>query len=689
MADFFLELFSEEIPARMQKNAAAMLLHWVKGAQLNIHQHKVYYGPRRIALAAIIDDEKPGSVFEARGPRENAPEAAIAGFLKKAEATREELVVRDGYFTHRRSLPAVSARDILLTNLPGLLRTFGWPKSMRWGSGGDFTWVRPLRRIVCLLDGEIIPFTLGPVTAGNETEGHRVHGPGPFAVSSAAVWEEKLREHKVIVNQDERQKLIADGMAEKAAALDLSVVLDEGLLEEVTGLVEWPVPLIGRIDDDFMSLPPEVRELSMKINQKYFALRDATGLPAPYFAFVANLEAEDQGKAIIAGNERVLRARLADARHFWDLDLKTPLNELLPKLEKITFHAKIGTQNQRAYRIANLAREIAELLGADGFESNHAYAAGHLAKADLVTGMVGEFPELQGVMGGYYAKLTTPAYTGLDGLVLGQAIGSHYQPKGASDNVPTGIVPCAVALADKLDTLREFFRIGEKPTGSGDPYALRRCALGVIRIVLENNLRLPLKPLLTGDDGALFDFIIERLRVKLRGEGKRFDILDAVLAAGSDDDLVRVMKKVDALTDMLGTEDGKNLLAAYKRAANIVSKEEAKTNEDFDEEFDEELFVEAEEGILADGIKRFTMNTDLATGAKIAGVHPEVSDYIEQERYPEAMAEMALLRPAIDAFFEKVTVNADPPELRRNRLRLLARFVAAVQQVADFTKIEG
>ena len=533
---------------------------------------------------------------------------------------------------------------------------------MRWGSGADFTWVRPLRRIVCLLDGEVIPITLGPVTAGNETEGHRVHGPGPVAVSSAAVWEEKLREHHVIVDQAERRKKIAEGMAEKAAALGLTVAPDEALLDEVTGLVEWPVPLIGRIDDAFMDLPHEVRELSMKINQKYFALRDTAGKPAPYFAFVANLEATDGGAAIIAGNERVLRARLSDARHFWDLDLKTPLDKLLPKLEKITFHAKIGTQLERAARISALAGEIATLLGGD---VEAACAAGLLCKADLVTGMVGEFPELQGVMGGYYA-------TRSHGAAVGEAISTHYQPKGPSDDVPTGKVAVAVALADKLDTLREFFRIGEKPTGSGDPYALRRCALGAIRIVLENGLRLNLKPLLNNDD-ELFAFIIERLRVKLRGEGKRFDVLDAVLAAGADDDLVRLMKRVDALGEMLATDDGRSLHAAYKRAANILRIEDAKDGP-HEGEPDQALFVEDEEKKLCQAIVEVRSATE---------------HYFRKEDYIAAMRTFALIRPTIDAFFEKVTVNAEMPELRRNRLRLLARFRDTVNQIADFSRVEG
>jgi glycyl-tRNA synthetase beta chain len=672
MAAFFLEIFSEEIPARMQAGAAGQLEGLCTQLLKPLAPEKmtVFYGPRRIGLSAELAREVPASRVTERGPRVSAPEQALAGFLRKQGAAREELTQEGEFWVLDKASPAQPAAAFIAAALPEALAKLPWPKSMRWGDSGDFTWVRPLRRIVCLLDGAVIPFTLGPVVSGDVTEGHRVHGPGPFAVSSAAVWEERLREHRVIVRQDERRQRIAAGMAEKAAALGLFVAPDEGLLDEVTGLVEWPVPLIGRIDDAFMDLPPEVRELSMKINQKYFALRDAAGRPAPYFAFVANLDAEDGGAAIIAGNERVLRARLADARHFWDLDLKTPLLDLLPKLEKITFHAKLGTQRARADRIGELAGEIAGLIGADDARMVEASAAGLLAKADLVTGMVGEFPELQGVMGGYYA-------TRSHGALVGAAISTHYQPKGPSDDVPRETVAIAVALADKLDSLREFFRIGEKPTGSGDPYALRRCALGVIRIILENGLRLPLRPLLVDDDGALFDFIIERLRVKLRGEGKRFDVLDAVLAAGADDDLVRVMKRVDALSTMLGTEDGRNLLAGYKRAANILRIEEAK------------------DGLYAAGAQsaQFELDEERQLDRALGSIKRELADgregLLADEKFEEAMGRLASLRPAIDAFFEKVTVNAALPELRRNRLQLLAGFRDTVQQVADFTKIEG
>jgi len=684
MAEFFLELFSEEIPARMQAGAAGHL-EGICAQILKPLQFKMgalYYGPRRIAIKAELATEVAASAISERGPRISAPEQAVAGFLRKHGAAKDDLTQEGEFWVLNKQAPSQPASEFILATLPEALAKLPWPKSMRWGSGGDFTWVRPLRSIICLLDGVVVPITVGPVTAGDTTYGHRVHGPGPFAVSSAITWEERLREHCVIADPVERRRLVADGMAEKAAALGLSVAPDEGLLDEVTGLVEHPVPLIGRIDDDFMSLPPEVRELSMKINQKYFALRDANGLPAPHFAFMANLAAEDLGKAIVAGNERVLRARLADARHFWDHDLKTPLNELLPKLEKITFHAKLGTQRQRADRIADLAVEIAtqlehQLPGPPGVNLPLlAHWAGRMCKADLVTGMVGEFPELQGIMGGYYARhMPVP-----NGGIIGDAIKTHYQPKGPSDAVPTEIISIAVALADKLDTLREFFRIGEKPTRSGDPYALRRCALGIIRIILENGLRLPLKQLLGSNEHGLFDFFAERLRVKLRGEGKRFDILGAVLAAGSDNDLVRLMKRVDALTEMLVTEDGKNLLAAYKRAANILRIENAKDGPHEGEPV-WRLFSEDAEKVLYEG--SLIVERDIHVGSD------ERPAFFAVEDFQSAMTVLASLRPQIDAFFEKVTVNAPEPDLRHNRLRLLARFVGAVQQVADFSKIEG
>jgi len=671
MPEFFLELFSEEIPARMQLDASIQLERICNDVlrSININQVQTYYGPRRIAIKADVAAQSDTKLIEERGPRESAPEAALVGFLGKHKASREDVSVEGGYYWLRRRENPVAASEVIASHLPSALAKFSWPKSMRWGQGGDFTWVRPLRRIVCLLDGEVIPFKLGPVTASNETEGHRFLAPGPFAVSSAADWEETLKKRFVIADPKRRRQMIADGISEKAGGLGLNVVEDSGLIDEVNGLVEWPVPLIGKIDEDFMDLPPEVRELSMKVNQRYFALRDEAGKPAPYFAFISNIAATDNGKAIIAGNERVLRARLSDARHFWDQDLKTPLNELLPKLYKITFHAKIGSQGERAKRISKLASEIAEALCADGREAKHAQWAGLLCKADLVTGMVGEFPELQGMMGGYYAEKNS---RGWDGSVVGPAIRTHYQPKGPSDAVPTETTAISVALADKLDTLVKFFENDEKPTGSGDPYALRRAALGVIRIILENDLHLPLRPLLNHDE-SLFTFIIERLRVKLRNEGNRFDVLDAVLAAGADDDLTRIMQRVNAVTGFLSTSDGGNLLVAYRRAANILKIEDAKG---------EPISGQPRINLLS-----FAEENQLQTN--LVYIQNETINEFRQGNFALAMAALAKLRTTVDAFFDKVTVNATEPELRLNRLRLLAQLRDTMHQIADFSKIEG
>jgi glycyl-tRNA synthetase beta chain len=670
MPEFFLELFSEEIPARMQAGAAAELERICQSVlgEISIHATKIFFGPRRIALAAEVASEKPGGVVEARGPRDAAPEAALAGFLGKNRASREDVVIEGGYYWLRRNDPAVAAETVIASALPAALAKFSWPKSMRWGQSGDFTWVRPLRRMICLLDGAVIPISLGPVIAGNETEGHRFLASGAFAVSSQMDWSEKLRASKVVVGKPERLQAIVDGLKAQAATLGLTLTNDDALLDEVTGLVEWPVALIGKIGAEFMDLPPEVRELSMKVNQRYFALRDAVGKPAPYFAFVSNIEAADGGATIVAGNERVLRARLSDARHFWDLDLKTPLDALLPKLEKITFHAKIGTQGERVNRLSVLAAEIANKLGADGFEEQQAKCAGRLCKADLVTGMVGEFPELQGVMGGYYAEKNPRNW---EGAIVGPAIKTHYQPKGPNDVVPTGKVAISVALADKLDTLVQFFKVGEKPTGSGDPYALRRAALGVVRIILENNLSLRLIDFLEGNQ-ELFGFIIERLRVKLRGDGQRFDILDAVLSAEPNYDLLDLMRRVDVVTLFLAAPDGGNLLAAYRRAANILRIEDAKDGPHLAPHgFQNYGSPEADD--LRDALDRgIAIETRFDTG-----------------NYAPVMGFLAALRVPVDAFFDNVTVNAPDPELRRKHLQLLAKLRDTMHLIADFSKIEG
>lgn len=684
MPELFLELFGEEVPARMQAGAAADLARLVGAALAPLAPTAIatFHGPRRIALRADVAAAVAAAGSSERGPRTSAPEQALAGFLRKHGAAREQLREEGGYWVLEKRAEAVSATALIAGALPSLLRRFPWPKSMRWGGTSAFTWVRPLRRIVCLLDGAVVPFDLHDgdddghgLASADLTEGHRFHAPGAFSVTSVADWADKLARHRVLVDAAERRRRIAQGVTSEAAARGLTVVDDPGLLDEVAGLVEWPVPLLGRIDAAFMDLPAEVMQVSMRVNQRYFALRDTAGAAAPWFGFVANIEALDGGAAIVAGNERVLRARFADARHFWDLDRKTRLIDRVPALDGILFHLKLGSQGARVGRLTVLSSAIAARLGAD---QDLAGTAARLAKADLVTGMVGEFPELQGVMGRYYALHDA------EPAVVADAIRDHYAPKGPNDTVPQAPISVAVALADKLDQLAGFFAIGEKPTGSGDPYALRRAALGIIRIIRENGLRLPLRGLIhsagtaygglmpaSADD--VLGFIAERLRVQLRSEGARHDVLAAVFAAGGDDDLVRLLARTAAVSELLGTDTGATLLAAYRRAANIL-RIEAQKDGPAEGAPDPALFREAEERALAD-----------ITATVAATVERESA----VERFAAAMAAMARLRAPLDAFFDRVTVNAPDPHVRRNRLRLLTQLRNMMNQIADFSQIEG
>ena len=673
MPELLLELFSEEIPARMQARAADDLVRLVGEALAPLHPHEAqtFYGPRRIALAVQIDATTQASTVEERGPRVVAPEAALAGFLRKHGAARDEAVAEGEYWVLRRARSGAAAASLIASVVPSVIRRFPWPKSMRWGPSA-LTWVRPLRRILCVLDGTVVPFSLADgdddghgLLSGALTEGHRQEAPGAFAVTSCQDWQARLLQHRVVPGASDRRLMIVDGIAALAAAEHLTVVPDDGLLDEVVGLVEWPVPLLGRIDASFMDLPPEVMQVSMRVNQRYFALRHTDGTPAPRFAFVANIEAPDGGAAIIAGNERVLRARFSDARHFWDLDRQTPLADRLQALEGVTFHAKLGTQRARVDRIVALAAQIAPLVGAD---IAHATRAALLCKADLTTGMVGEFPELQGVMGGYYAHA--------EGLAVAHAITRHYAPKSPTDPVPTEPVAITVALADKLDQLGSFYAVGEAPTGSGDPYGLRRAALGVIRIIRENGLRLPLRPLfdsMAAPTDTLLAFIADRLRIQLRGEGARHDVLAAVFAARADDDLTRLLARTAAVTAFLATPDGTNLLAAAKRAANILRIEDKKDGPHAGPP-DPALLTEPAEHALATALD--TASTTVAYD-------------IAAEAFAPAMTALAALRPALDTFFEQVTVNAPDPALRQNRLRLLYCVGAAMALAADFSRIEG
>ena len=718
MPEFFLELFSEEIPARMQARAADELARLVGEALAAVSPAEVrtFYGPRRIALAAQVSAGVAESRSVERGPRVTAPEQALAGFLRKHGAGRDQLRAEGDFWVLDRLVAGVEAGALVAAVLPGVLRRFSWPKSMRWGGTSGFTWVRPLRRIVCVLDGVVVPFALRDgaddghgLVAGGVSEGHRFHAPGAFAVSSCEQWAAELMRRHVVVDAGVRRRMIAEGLRDLAATRGLVVVEDAGLLDEVTGLVEWPVPLIGAIDPGFMDLPAEVMQVSMRVNQRYFALRDGAGRAAPFFAFVANIAAPDGGRAIVAGNERVLRARFSDARHFWDLDRKVTLESRVAALDGVTFHAKLGTQGERVQQVRKLAVLIAKMIGAD---PDHADRAAELAKADLTTGMVGEFPELQGVMGGYYA-----AHDGAKHCVA-EAVRDHYLPKGPGDGLPENPVGLALAFADKLDQVVAFLGADLGPTGSGDPMGVRRAALGILRIVEEKKLRVSLRTLIAQASQCYFDsetlpeptrsmfgvklaeavaaarhqagsiegelradfvqgvmeFLIDRLRVQLRANRARHDVLNAVLGAGQDDDIVRLLTRTQAMSAFLATEAGANLLAAYRRAANLLRIEEKKSAEKFDGAIDRDLLEEPAERDLALAIER---------------VGAEVAREVGGEKFTAAMASLAALRAPVDAFFDAILVNAERPELRQNRLRLLFALRAAMNMAADFSRIEG
>ncbi len=673
MPQFLLELLSEEIPARMQAQAALDLERMAReklgAADLDYERLMTFAGPRRLTL--VVDDlpaEQQHRSEERKGPRVGAPDAAIDGFLRSTGIGRGALTVRDGvYFAavHKAGQPTAA---ILAEMTEAIVRGFPWPKSMTW-SFGKLRWVRPLQRILCVFDREIVHLNVEGLESGDISEGHRFMGPRrPFRARDFDEYREALAGHFVMLDAQDRRDRILTAAREICDLPGLELVDDEGLLDEVSGLAEWPVPILGQMDPDFLTLPPEVIRTSMRTHQKYFAVRyPAVSDLAPHFVVVANIEAEDGGALVAAGNARVLSARLQDARFFWDEDLKVPLASRLEKLKGVTFHAQLGTMYQRVERIEALARQIAPLVGAN---PDRAVLAARLAKADLASGMVGEFPELQGVMGAYYARAEAL------GDDVANAIGEHYKPQGPSDDVPTAPVSVAVALADKLDTLAGFFSIGEKPTGSRDPYALRRAALGVIRIVLQLNRPIPLKSLLTsaapGTADDIMAFLAERLRVLLRDQGRRYDLVDAVFALG-EDNLVRVVARIEALGRFLGDEDGANLLAGHKRASNILT-------------------AEVKKGFIATGAAGDLAGAPAAETALIAALGaatPKLDAALKAEDFAGAMRALSALRAPVDAFFEQVLVNSQIAEERDNRLRLLSQVRSAMDRVADFSKVSG
>lgn len=698
MAEFLLELFSEEIPARMQKKAASDLARLVadklKDAGLSYDKATPYVTVRRLVLHIEgLDTEQPDVREERRGPRADAPEKAIEGFLKGAGVTRDQVEIREekkGTFLY-----AVIERkgrktsDVIAEFLPEVIRNFPWPKSQRWGAK-SLRWVRPLHSILCLLDGEIVSLDLGNgLKSSNMTQGHRFLSPATFKVASFEEYEDRLKQSYVILDAAKRKTLISEKAHALAEEAGLVLLEDEGLSEEVTGLAEYPVVLMGQFDKEFLEVPSEALTSAMKSHQKYFSVLDASGKLTHKFIFVSNMKTDDQGAKIIAGNERVLRARLADTKFFWDQDLKITLDDRLPALDGIIYHNKLGSLGWRVKRCIELSGIIAEKIGAD---VDQAKRAAQLCKADLVSGMVGEFADLQGLIGKYYAEDQKEL------AAVANAIAEHYSPKGPSDTCPSESVSIAVALGEKLDTLVSFFRIDEKPTGSKDPFALRRAALGVIRLIVENKLRVNLFELiekshrLNTDTHAkqnpggvsafgveqvkkdLLDFFADRLKVHLKSQGVRHDLITAVFALSGEDDLVRLLARVDALQKLLETEDGVNLLAGYKRAVNILRIEEKKDKASYDGAVDEDLLCLKEE-------KDLFGQLNIVSG--------EAGTALEAEDFGLAMSKLAILRPSIDAFFDQVTVNSEDAGERKNRLRLLSQIRTTMNRVADFSKIEG
>ncbi|WP_027568616.1 glycine--tRNA ligase subunit beta [Bradyrhizobium sp. URHA0013] len=698
MPDLLLELFSEEIPARMQAKAADDLRRMVTdklvAEGLVYEGAKAFATPRRLALTVHgIPARQPDLKTERRGPKIGAADAAVQGFLKATGLTSldDAKIQRDpkgDFYIALIEKPGRDAIDVLAEILPVIIRTFPWPKSMRWGarSGkpGSLSWVRPLHAITATFgleteEPDVVKFSVDGIEAGQTTYGHRFMAPSAISVRRFEDYEAKLKAAKVILDPQARKDIIFADAKELTFAQGFELVEDQVLLDEVSGLVEWPVVMMGSFEAEYLAIPEEVIRATIRNNQKCFVVRDSkTGKLTNKFVLTANIEAADGGKTIVAGNERVIRPRLSDAKFFYETDLKTKLEDRLPKFEQIVFHEKLGTQAERIKRIERLAAEIAPLVGADVAKATR---AAHLAKADLLTEVVGEFPEVQGLMGKYYALAQ-----GEDASVAA-ACEEHYKPQGPADRVPTDPVSVAVALADKLDTLVGFWAIDEKPTGSKDPYALRRAALGVIRLITENGLRLSLMKMAASALAALslkpadaqklpsdlLAFFADRLKVQLREQGARHDLVDAVFALGGQDDLLMIVRRVEALGKFLESEDGKNLLAGIKRASNILGIEEKKDKRTFDGAPDAALYGLGEEKALAKAIGEVTA---------------EASAAVAKEDFAAAMSAMAKLRPPVDAFFEKVRVNDEDAKVRENRLKLLNEIRSATRAVADFSKIQ-
>lgn len=717
MPDLLLELFSEEIPARMQAKAADDLRRLV--TEKLVAEGLVYEGakafatPRRLALTVHgIPRRQPDLKTERRGPKVGGPDAAVQGFLKATglKSLDEAKIQRDpkgDFYIALIEKAGRDAIDVLAEILPVIIRTFPWPKSMRWGarSGkpGSLSWVRPLHAITATFgleteEPDVVKFSVDGIETGQTTHGHRFMAPAAISIRRFEDYEAKLKAAKVILDPQARKNIIFADAKELTFAQGFELVEDQALLDEVSGLVEWPVVMMGSFEEEYLAIPDEVIRATIRNNQKCFVVKDAkTGKLTNKFVLTANIEATDGGKTIVAGNERVIRPRLSDAKFFYETDLKTKLEDRLPKFEQIVFHEKLGTQAARIKRIERLAAEIAPLVGADIAKTTR---AAYLAKADLLTEVVGEFPEVQGLMGKYYALAQ-----GEDASVAA-ACEEHYKPQGPADRVPTDPVSIAVALADKIDTFAGFWGSNEKPSGSRDPLGLRRAALGVIRIILENELRIRLEPLfysalqkhsvvtitpaaekpLTKPDVSkihkqmretvakeLVEFFAERLKLQLREQGARHDLVDAVFALGGQDDLLMIVRRVEALGKFLETDDGKNLLAGIKRASNILAIEEKKDKRTFDGAPDAALYRLDEEKALAKAIGE---------------VQAEASAAIVKEDFAAAMSAMAKLRPPVDAFFEKVRVNDDDAKVRENRLKLLNEIRSATRAVADFSKIQ-